>query len=283
MGSGDDVQTELRRTWESAAPGWAKWEDAIAEGLADVTDAMLDMAGVAAGMHVLDLACGAGSQSLRAADRVGPQGRVVASDISPTMLGCVREAARRRGLSHIETLESAAEDLPTSAGPFDAAISRLGLMHFPAPRQALIAVQRVLKPKARIAALVFTTPSSNPFMSMPMHILLRHAGKAPPAPGKPGIFALGGPGVLQDLLANSGLVEIEARVLGAPLRLASAAQALEMMQQAFGAYRAVVADLDPQARAAAWSEVGDYLKQFEDDDGFHTELELLIGSGVRVA
>ncbi len=276
-----DANAEARRVWESTAPGWAKWEDVFAQGLAEATDMMLDMAGIDAGMHVLDLACGAGSQSLRTADRVGPQGRVVACDLSATMLGYVREAAARRGLSHIETLECAAEDLPASTGPFDAAISRLGLMLFPAPGQALIAVQRVLKPKARIAALVFTTPSANPFMSKPMQILLRRAGKAPPGAGKPGIFALGGPGVLQGLLADSGLAEVETRVVPAPLRLASAAQALEMMQQAFGAYRAVVADLDAEARAAAWSEVGEYLMQLEDREGFRTELELMIGAGVR--
>jgi len=156
-------------------------------------------------------------------------------------------------------------------------------MLFAAPQQALTAVQRVLKPKARIAVLVFTTPAANPFTSEPMQILLRHAGKEPPAPGKPGIFALGGPGVLEGLLADSGLVDVKASVLRAPLRLSSAAEALEMMQQAFGAYRAVVADLDPQARAAAWSEVGQCLRQFEDHEGFHTEVELMIGSGAKAA
>jgi hypothetical protein len=63
-----------------------------------------------------------------------------------------------------------------------------------------------------------------------------------------------------------------------PERLASAAEALEIMQQAFGAYRAVVADLSSEARAAAWSEVGECLKQLEDHEGFHTELEFIIGS-----
>lgn len=281
MGNGD-IKAELRRTWESAAPGWAKWENVLAEGLADVTDTMLDMAGVDVGMRVLDLACGAGSQSLKAADRVGPSGRVVASDISATMLMHVREAAKRRGLSNIETLECAAEDLTPAAGVFDAAISRLGLMLFPAPKQALEAVQSVLKPKARIAALVFTTPSANPFMSKPMQILLRHAGKEPPTPGKPGIFALGGPGVLEALLSETGLADIEVRVVRASLRMGSAAEALEMMQQAFGAYRAVIADLSSEARAAAWSEVGECLRQFEDREGFQTELEFIIGSGARV-
>jgi hypothetical protein len=112
----------------------------------------------------------------------------------------------------------------------------------------LTAVQRVLKPKARIATLVFTAPAANPFTSQPMQILLRHAGKEPPPPGKPGIFALGGPGVLEGLLADSGLVDVKASVVSAPLGLSSAAEALEMMQQAFGAYRAVVADLDQAVR-----------------------------------
>ncbi len=279
---GDD-KSEPRRTWDAAAPGWARWEHVFAQALAEITETMLDLAGVEAGMRVLDLACGAGSQSLRAAARVGPEGRVVASDISTTMLSHAREAAERKGLSNVETLECAAEELPASVGTFDAAISRLGLMLFPAPGQALVAVRRVLRPQARIAVLVFTTPASNPFMSLPMQILLRHAGKQPPAAGRPGIFALGGPGVLEGLLAGSGLAEVEARVVRAELRLPSAAEVLEMMQQAFGAYRAVVADLGPQARADAWSEVGECVKQFETEEGFRTELELVIGSGAAVA
>jgi ubiquinone/menaquinone biosynthesis C-methylase UbiE len=82
----DVIRTEMRRTWESAAPGWAKWETVFAPGLADLTETMLDMAGIGTGMRVLDLACGAGSQTLQAAERVGPKGRVVATDISATML-----------------------------------------------------------------------------------------------------------------------------------------------------------------------------------------------------
>ncbi len=274
-----DIKAELRDTWESAAPGWAKWEEVFAAGLVDATDAMLDMAGVDANMRVLDLACGAGSQSLRAAERVGPEGRVLASDISATMLAHVQERAKRNGISNIETLECAAEDLPATQQAFDAAICRLGLMLFPAPKQALKAVQSVLKPQARFAGLVFTTPSNNPFMSQTMQILLRHAGKEPPPVGKPGIFALGGPGVLEGLLSDTGFSGIEAKVVRAPLRLDSFAEALEMMQQAFGAYRAVVADLSSEARAVAWSEVGECLKQFEGDDGFQVELEFVIGSG----
>jgi hypothetical protein len=46
-----DIKTEVRRTWESAAPGWAKWEGLIAAGVADITETMLDTARVGAGMR----------------------------------------------------------------------------------------------------------------------------------------------------------------------------------------------------------------------------------------
>ena len=271
--------TEARKTWESAAPGWAEWENVLADGLRDATDTMLDMAGVGSGMRVLDLACGAGSQSIQAAARVGSDGRVVASDISATMLGHVRENAKRRGIENIETLESAAEDLPAASDRFDAAICRLGLMLFPDPVGASTAVRNALMPGARFAPLVFTTPSSNPFMSRPMQILLHHAEKEPPSPGQPGIFALGAPGLLESKLIDSGYSNIATKVVRAPLKLDKASEALEMMRTAFGAYRAVVADLSEGARNAAWADVGEFLKQFENDAGWETELEVIIGSG----
>jgi ubiquinone/menaquinone biosynthesis C-methylase UbiE len=121
---------------------------------------LIDMAGIRPGMRVLDLACGAGSQSIQAAKRVGPNGTVVASDISASMLEHVRRNAALAGLQNIETLDCAAEDLEEPEACFDASICRLGLMLFPSPRKALQAVRRTLKPAARFSALVFMTPAN---------------------------------------------------------------------------------------------------------------------------
>jgi hypothetical protein len=156
---------------------------------------------------------------------------------------------------------------------------RLGLMLFPEPSTVLQAVRRALKPGARFAALVFTTPANNPFMAQPMAILLRHAGKSPPAPGQPGIFALGGEGVLERLMRDSGFGDVKTRVVRAPFVLPGAAEAVQLMQEAAGAYRAVVADLDEAARSRAWNEVHECMMQFDAGDGFKTEVELVIGSG----
>ena len=272
-------KSELRKTWESAAPGWAKWEQVFSAGLSEATDALLDMAGIESGMRVLDLACGAGNQTIRAAQRVGPNGSVGASDISATMLEHVRRSADNAGLQNIETVEGAAEDLDAALGPFDGAISRLGLMLFSSPRTALAAVRRVLKPRARFAALVFTKPENNPFFAQSMAILLRHAGKPPPPPGSPGLFALGADGVLEGLLRDGGFSDVQTTTVQAPLRLPGVSDTLQMMQQAFGAYRAVVADLDEAKQRAAWAEVAAGLKQFEVNGAFETNFEFIIGGG----
>jgi ubiquinone/menaquinone biosynthesis C-methylase UbiE len=121
------------------------------------TEAMLAMAGADAGMRVLDLASGAGSQTLRAAQRVGAQGHVVASDIADTMLHHMQENARAAGLTNVTTLSGAAEDLDVAAESFDAVICRLGLMLFSDPAKALRAVRRALRPRGRVAVVVFTT------------------------------------------------------------------------------------------------------------------------------
>jgi ubiquinone/menaquinone biosynthesis C-methylase UbiE len=274
-------KSDLRNTWESAAPGWAKWEHAFATSLSNATDVLIGVAGLRPGMRVLDLACGAGSQSIQAAKRVGPNGKVVATDISSAMLEHVRQNATRAGLQNIETRESAAEDLEEPQASFDASICRLGLMLFPSPRKALEAVRHALKPGGRFAALVFTTPVNNPFMAQPMAILLRHADKSPPAPGQPGIFALGGDGVLERLIKDGGLGDVETEVVRAPFVLPSASDSLHLMQEAAGAYRAVVADLSDDEKSKAWSEVHECLKQFEAGGGFETELEVIIGSGAK--
>ena len=116
------TKADARKTWEAAAPGWTTWEGVLASGFRDATAQMLDIAAVAPGDKVLDLACGAGSQTFQAAERVGADGAIVASDISATMLSHVSKKAKQQGVSNIETLECAAEDLNASRD-FDAASS----------------------------------------------------------------------------------------------------------------------------------------------------------------
>jgi SAM-dependent methyltransferase len=197
------------------------------------------------------------------------------------MLESVRESAERSGIHNIETLECSADELDEGMIPFDASICRLGLMLFPSPADALQAVHRVLKPGARIAAVVGSVPAHNPFLAQPMRILLDRAGRQPPASGQPGLFALSADGVLATLLRENGLQNVQTKVARAPIRLTNAADALEMMQQAFGAYRAVVAELNEVDQTSAWADVYECLTQFEGESGFEADIEVIIGAGAK--
>jgi ubiquinone/menaquinone biosynthesis C-methylase UbiE len=196
----------IQHQWENAAPGWAKWESATAEWAEPATQAMLELAGIEPGSRVLDIACGAGSQTLSAARRVGAKGHVIASDISETMLQHVRENIRTAGLQNISTLRGAADELGISPESIDAVICRLGLMLFPDPKSALNSIHHALKPGGKVAVVVFTTPAANPHRAKAMQILLRHALKPPPAPSQAGMYSLGGPGTMDNLyIRNAAL------------------------------------------------------------------------------
>lgn len=265
--------------WDSAAPGWAKWEAALMGAAAEATEQMLDAANVEMGMKVLDLACGAGSQTIQAAKRVGPTGRVVANDIASKMLTFATSNAADAGLTNVETLHGPAEDLSLSGLRVDAATCRLGLMLFQSPQDALSAVRNVLVENGRFAVLVVGSPQDNPLFSRTMIIALKHAGKTPPPPGSPGLFALSDPARLESLFQAAGYIDTRVEEVAVRLSIASVDDAITMMQEAFGAYRAVLGDLDDKARDLAWAEIRDCIEQFSDQGNVSSNMTFLLASG----
>lgn len=120
----------MRAQWDRCATGWDHHTAAIHSWLRQPTDAMLDMAGIAPGCAVLDVAAGAGDQTLDIARRVGPTGRVLATDLSPVILALALHNAQQAGLRNVQTLVADGEDLAVEPTSFDAVVCRLGLMFF---------------------------------------------------------------------------------------------------------------------------------------------------------
>ena len=89
--------------WQTAAEPWHRWGATLEAWLGAATEAMLAMAGVAPSAQVLDVAAGAGGQTLAAARRVGPDGHVLATDISSNILAFAERSAREAGLRNVET------------------------------------------------------------------------------------------------------------------------------------------------------------------------------------
>ena len=171
--------------------------------------------------RVLDVAAGAGEQTLAAARRVGPTGHVLATDISPAILEYApsRRATRRARATSRRGSSTASATTSLPAASFDAAISRVGLIYFPDQQRALAGIRHALKPGGRFAAIVYSTPDRNAFFSIPVAIIRRRAQLPPPLPGQPGPFSLGGEGVLAGALEQAGFRDVDGargRFAGAP-------------------------------------------------------------------
>ena len=270
-----------REQWQNAAAAWHRWGSKLETWLGPATEVMLDMAQVGSGSHVLDVAAGAGGQTLAAARRVGVDGAVLATDISPALLEYASAEARRAGLANVATREMDGERIEVEPESFDAVISRVGLIYFPDQQAALRGMRNALRSGGRVAAIVYSTPDRNRFFSIPVSIIRRRASLPPPLPGQPGPFSLGAPGVLQQAFEKAGYRDIEVRVVEAPLQLASAAECVRFEQESFGALHQMLSGLDESARKEAWVEIETELSQFEGPDGFAGPCELLVGVGTK--
>lgn len=271
-----------RQQWEDAAEAWHRWGPTLEAWLGAATDAMLDAAGVADGSHVLDVAAGAGGQTLAAARRAGTAGRVVATDISPTILTFAAKVAAEAGLTNIETVEADGEALEVLApGSFDAVISRVGLIYFPDQQAALRGMHRALRPGGRIAVVVYSTPDRNEFFSLPVSIIRERAQLPAPAPGQPGPFSLGAPGALEATLRQAGFGDVAVTAVPSPLRLASAADCVRFERESFGALHQMLANIEAAQREAVWTDIEAALARFDSPDGFVGPCELLVGWGTK--
>jgi SAM-dependent methyltransferase len=271
-----------RAQWETAAEAWHRWSPAIENWLGDATEQMLDDVNLEPGSRVLDVAAGAGGQTLAAAHRVGPNGHVLATDISPAILEFAAQVATEAGLTNVATLEADGEDLAgVPDGTFDAVISRVGLIYFPDQQRALAEICRVLRPGGRLSSVVYSTPDLNGFFSIPVGIIRRIAGLPAPAPGMPGPFSLGGEGVAEAAYAKAGLVDITVTKVPSPVRMSNAGECVQFEHESFGALHQMLSGVDEAAREGAWREIEEALRQFDGPDGFVGPCEMLVVSGTR--
>lgn len=270
-----------REQWNRDGAAWRRCNPMLDRWYGAATRRMLELARLRPGQRVLDVAAGAGEPAASAAERVGPEGHVLATDISEGIVALALEVARERGLRQVQAraMDGEQPDLPDAS--FDAVLCRLGLMYMPHPVAALREWRRVLAAGGRVAVVVFSTPERNPWGAVPAAVIRRRARLAPPVAGQPGPFALGGAGVLEGAMRAAGFAAPEVAAVPAPHAAASAAEFVRVAREAFGGFNAMMAGLPPQEQASAWDEVESAMRRFEAPGGFEAPGECLVGAATR--
>jgi ubiquinone/menaquinone biosynthesis C-methylase UbiE len=268
--------------WQAAAEAWYRWSPLLHQWLGKATEKMMEMAGISAGHRVLDVAAGAGEQSISAGRIVGKNGYVLATDISPNILSFAQTMAREAGLANIETRVMDGENLTITDASFDAVISRVGLIYFPNQQKALQEMWRVLKPGGWLAAIVYSTPEKNKFFSIPVSIIRNRAKLPPPMPGQPGPFSLGAEGVIERAYKEAGFSNITATLVPSPVLLPTAKDCVQFERESFGALHQMMNGLTNAEKESVWQDIEQALQQFETAEGFVGPCEMIVAAGQKL-
>lgn len=263
-----------RYGWDRAA---ANYEQGWHAQLAPAHALMLEAAALRPGERVLDVACGTGLVTLRAAEAVGAGGAVVGTDLSGEMVAAAEAAVARQGLAQVRIERADAEELPFADGSFDVALCGLGLMYVPDPVQALREMRRVLRPGGRAAVAVWGARQACGWAEIFPITDARVASDVCPM-----FFHLGTRDTLAHAVAAAGFAEARVRRLRTTLDYASAEQALAAAFRG-GPVALAYGRFDAATRAAVHAEYLHSIAGFAIGDGYRIPGEFVVAGARRSA
>jgi ubiquinone/menaquinone biosynthesis C-methylase UbiE len=256
--------------------GWDRAVTAYEQGWRDQLEPahalLLEMAALKPDWRVLDVACGTGLISWRAAEAVGGRGAVVGTDISGEMVETARRAAAARDLGHVSFERSDAEALPWPDATFDAAVFALGLMYVPDPVRALCEMRRLLRPGGRAAAAVWGARRNCGWAEIFPITDARVASEVCPM-----FFHLGTGDMLARTFAAAGFTEVRSERLHTSLCYASADDALAAVFRG-GPVALAYSRFDAATRRAAHAEYLDSIAAYRAGGGYRVPGEFVVAA-----
>jgi SAM-dependent methyltransferase len=227
------------------------------------------------------VAGGYGEPALTAARAIGPNGRVVCTDISAEMLAFGRERAATAGLDNVEFVERDAEKLDFEPERFDAILSRAGLMYLPDVAGALKRLRSFLKPGGRLSVSVWG-PQPVVQFTAGVPIIMEELKLPSPPPGQPGIFALSDLNLLAALVEEAGFQDVKTGTIDIVFTTDSPRLYTEFIRDVAPAMNALMDGQPTEVQARVWSKVTEGWKQFQDAGGrIRTENQAIWVVGTR--
>lgn len=268
------LQRRIQRYgWDKAADHYEPyWQ----QQLAPAQTRLLDMAALQPGEWVLDVACGTGLVTCRAAAQVGGGGVVVGTDIAENMVARANAAAQRQSLPQVTFARMDAEALRLCASTFDAALCALGLMYVPDPVRALQEMHRVLKPAGRAVVAVWGRRDRCGWADIFPIVEARVRSEVCPL-----FFQLGAQDMLVQALLTAGFQHVTVARLSTILHYTTPAEACGAAF-AGGPVALAYSRFDEPLRAEAHAAYLASLEPYRTADGYNIPGEFVVARGDKV-
>ena len=265
----DTYRRESRETWASVAHGWEDRREWMLAITGPVNDWLVDRVDPKPGQAVLEIAAGPGELGFQVAERVGEAGRVISTDFAPEMLDIARRQGEARGIGNVEYRVLDAENMDLDDDSVDAVVCRWGYMLMADPAAAFRETRRVLRDGGPLAFAVWRTAERNPWASVPAMTLVQLGHVPPPEPGAPGIFALGEPARISELVTGAGFGEPEREEIAFEFRYADFDELWDTLIR-LSPIGGVIDELPADEREGTREAIMQNVAPYRNDDGSYT-------------
>ena len=276
----NDPTERLRRDWDSQADAWFDEREPMLVASRPIHEWLVDHLEPREGQRVLEVAAGPGDSGFLAARRLG-KGRLVSTDLAPSMVEAARKRGGELGIDNADYQVLDAQSMSLEDESFDGVICRWGLMLMPDPAAALRECRRVLVRGGRLVFAVFTAADENPWASVPARILMDDGYLPPPSSEwRPGILALADRARLQALLDGPRFTSTHIEAVDMSWSFANADGYWSFLMEVT-ALGPVVRALPEPVRASVHSKVDDRLASFTGSNGVELPARCWCGLAIR--
>jgi SAM-dependent methyltransferase len=263
----EQFRADSRERWEAGAAGWAVRREAFQAAAEPVSRWMVDAIDPRPGEIVLELAAGIGDTGFLAAERIGPDGRLISSDGSEAMVEHARARAAELGLRNVEFKPMEAEWIDLATATIDCVLCRWGYMLLADPETALRETRRVLRPGGRMALAAWDGPEHNTWVTAFGVELVQRGLEPPPDPELPSMFSFARPGRIDELLGAAGFAEWRVDAVDFSFEAPSFDAWWEYQYDLSPVLPRALAPLTPEQRDDVYEAVEQRLSGYAGEDG----------------
>lgn len=250
---------------------FVNYRDLVIDGLGAHGEAALDAHPPRSGERVIDLGCGFGDTTQRLSELVGPEGRVFGVDVAEPFI----EQARKEAAEGSANVDFAVVDIQIGdlGEGYDYAFSRMGLMFFGNPVQALRNIRSAMAPGGRLVSVVWRRKEDNDWVRRAELVVdkyLDHPEETDQPTCGPGPFSMANADTVSEQLAIAGFGEIELRRCDLPLKIGNDLEHAVEFNMALGPAAEVLRlweDRIDEVRPKIAAELRQALAEFDGPDG----------------